>query len=57
MHRVASPFLTSLVIISFIKVTTILDPDAPIGWPKAIAPPFTLTISFGIFNSLITAKL
>ena len=49
MHRVASPFLTSLVIISFIKVTTILDPDAPIGWPKAIAPPFTLTISFWYF--------
>ena len=57
MHKVPNPLLTSLLIISCIKVTIILVPDAPIGWPRAMAPPFTFTISFGIFSSLMTAKL
>ena len=39
------------------SVTRILVPDAPIGWPKAIAPPLTLTFSFGIDNVFKTAIL
>ena len=38
-------------------MTTTLQPDAPIGCPRAIAPPFTFIISNGIFKSLATAKL
>ena len=38
-------------------MTTILAPEAPIGCPRAIAPPLTLTFSTGIFSSLITAIL
>lgn len=30
-------------------------PDAPIGWPSAQAPPFTLTISLERFNSCMNA--
>ena len=45
------------MIISWTSVTKILAPEAPIGWPKAIAPPLTLTFCSGIFNSLITAIL
>ena len=39
------------------RVTRILVPEAPIGWPKAIAPPLTLTFSFGIDNVFKTAIL
>ena len=56
-HNAAQPLLLFCLIISCIKVTNILVPDAPIGWPRAIAPPFTLTISLGIFSSSITAIL
>ena len=57
MQRVAKPFLTSRLIISCISVTSILVPDAPIGWPKAIAPPLTFTFSSGIERVFKTARL
>ena len=57
MQRVAKPFLESLLAISCKRVTTTLVPEAPIGCPKAIAPPLTLTFSFGKPKSFITAKL
>src|SRR5437660_7153720 len=37
------------------SVTTILAPDAPIGWPSAQAPPCTLTFSCGKESSCIAA--
>ena len=57
MQRVAKPFFTSRLIISWISVTSILVPDAPIGCPKAIAPPLTLTFSSGIESVFKTARL
>ena len=56
-HSVAKPFLTFRLIISCISVTNTLVPDAPIGWPKAIAPPLTFTFSSGIESAFNTAKL
>ena len=56
-HKVASPFFAFLFCISCKSVTNILAPEAPIGCPKAIAPPFTLTFSFGNPKSFITARL
>ena len=50
-HKVAKPFLELRLTISCIKVTIILAPEAPIGCPKAIAPPLTFIFSFGIFKS------
>ena len=38
-------------------MTTIRVPEAPIGWPSAIAPPNGFTFSVGIFKSLMTAIL
>ena len=43
--------------ISWMSVTRILVPDAPIGWPNAIAPPLTFTFSSGKDNVFITAIL
>ena len=57
MQSVASPFFESLLIISCKSVTRILVPDAPIGCPRAIAPPLTFNFSSGNFKSFITAKL
>ena len=45
MHSVARPFLASRFCISYSSVTSTRAPDAPIGWPSAIAPPLTLTLS------------
>ena len=56
-HKVANPFLTFLFCISCISVTKILAPEAPIGCPKAIAPPLTFTFSSEMPKSFITAKL
>ena len=56
-HRVAKPLCTSLLIISCIKVTSILVPEAPIGCPRAIAPPLTCTFSSGIESVFKTAIL
>ena len=39
------------------SVTIILVPEAPIGWPRAIAPPLTFTFSSGIERVFKTAKL
>ena len=56
-HNVARPFLEFLFNISCISVTKTLVPDAPIGWPRAIAPPFTVTFSIGRDNYFTTAQL
>src|SRR5690606_19130913 len=45
MHRVARPFLASRRTISCSRVTSMRQPDAPIGWPMAMAPPFTFTLA------------
>ena len=44
MHRVARPFLALRRPISCSRVTSTRAPEAPIGWPMAMAPPFTFTI-------------
>ena len=54
-HKVAKPFVTFLFCISWINVTNILAPEAPIGWPSAIAPPFTFKLLVSQPNSLLTA--
>src|SRR4051812_22203314 len=41
MHSAARPFLVSRFCISCRSVTSTRAPDAPIGWPMAIAPPLT----------------
>ena len=56
-QREAQPLLLFSLIISWIKVTIILAPDAPIGWPNAIAPPLTLTIFFGILENKNNKRL
>ena len=53
-QRVAKPFFNFLLCISCINETKILAPEAPIGCPKAIAPPLTLTLSDEKPNSLFT---
>ena len=40
MHRVARPFLALRRPISCSRVTSTRAPEAPIGWPMAMAPPF-----------------
>ena len=57
MHSDATPLLTSRLIISCISVTSILVPEAPIGCPNAMAPPFTFTYSSGMESVFITARL
>ena len=42
MHRVARPSCESVRTSSWTSVTTIRAPLAPIGWPSATAPPWTL---------------
>ena len=39
-----------------IRVTTILAPEQPRGWPKDTAPPFTFILSFGNPNICALAK-
>ena len=56
MHSVARPFLASRLVISCSSVTSTRAPEAPIGWPSAIAPPFTLTLSVSQPRSLLTAQ-
>ena len=56
MHKVARPFLASRLIISCKSVTNTRVPEAPIGWPIAIAPPLTLTLSVSQPRSLLTAQ-
>ena len=44
-QRLANPRFAALFFISYNKVTSILVPLAPIGCPKATAPPLTFTLS------------
>ena len=45
LHIIAAPLLRFLWFNACIKVTRILAPEHPKGWPNDTAPPFTLTIS------------
>src|SRR6267378_2262711 len=56
MHSVAKPFLASRFCISCSSVTSTRAPDAPTGWPIAIAPPLTLTLEVSQPRSLLTAQ-
>src|ERR1019366_5683716 len=42
--------------ISCSSVTSTRAPEAPIGWPSAIAPPLTLTLEVSQPRSLLTAQ-
>src|SRR5258708_12556574 len=44
MHNEARPRFASRFCISCSSVTRMRQPEAPIGWPSAMAPPFTLTL-------------
>ena len=50
------PFLALRRCISCSSVTRMRQPDAPIGWPMAMAPPFTLTLLVSQPISLFTAQ-
>src|SRR6266481_1323064 len=56
MHSVARPFLASRFCISCNSVTSTRAPEAPTGWPIAIAPPLTLTLEVFQPRSLLTAQ-
>src|SRR5829696_4336575 len=55
MHSVARPFFAPRFCISNRSVVRTRAPDAPIGWPMAMAPPFTFTIAGSQPMSLLTA--
>src|SRR5437763_1585671 len=44
-HSDASPRFASRFCISCSSVTRMRQPEAPIGWPSAIAPPFTAKVN------------
>src|SRR5665213_18129 len=56
MHNVARPFLALRFCISYNSVTKIRVPEAPMGWPSAMAPPLTLTLSASKPSSRLTAQ-
>ena len=56
MQSVARPFLALRFCISYSSVISTRAPDAPIGWPMAIAPPLTLTLPVSQPRSLLTAQ-
>ena len=56
MQSVARPFLALRRAISCSRVVSTRAPEAPIGWPIAIAPPLTLTIAGSQARSLLTAS-
>src|SRR6266480_2123471 len=56
MHNDASPRLALRLTISCSSVTRTRHPDAPIGWPSAMAPPFTLILDVSHPISLLTAQ-
>src|SRR5438045_8886040 len=56
MQSDARPFLASRRAISYSSVTSIRQPDAPNGWPSAIAPPLTLILLVSQPISLLTAQ-
>jgi len=53
----AIPYLPLFYFKTVIKLWTILAPDIPIGWPKATAPPLTLTFSGLRSNNFILANV
>src|SRR5690554_405977 len=57
MHSDATPRLRPRCLRALIRVMMIREPDEPIGWPRAQAPPCTLTFSAGNFNSLMAARV
>src|SRR6266581_1533095 len=57
MQRLAIPRLPPVFRSAPIKVTRMRAPDAPIGWPSAQAPPWTLTFSCGSPCSFIAAMV
>lgn len=50
-HRVASPLLAPRRCISCTKADEDPQPEAPMGWPVAMAPPLTLTFSLSHSSS------
>src|SRR5262249_24723975 len=56
-QRVARPYRPSRRASSWTSVATIRAPDAPIGCPRAIAPPLTLTLSHSNPSSRPSAKV
>ena len=56
-HMVAKPYLVWVLCIWWSKVAEIRAPEQPNGCPKAIAPPFTLTMDSFNPKSLIQAML
>src|SRR5674476_15500 len=56
MHNVARPFLALRRCISNSSVVRMRAPEAPIGWPMAMAPPLTLTFAVSQPRSLLTAQ-
>ena len=52
-HMATNPVVRSLRSSSSSKVPTSMAPVAPMGWPRAIAPPLTFTRSGSSFRSRI----
>ena len=48
MHRAATPFLPPVRARAFRRVTRIRQPEAPMGCPRAMAPPHMLTCVCGL---------
>src|SRR6266702_4861261 len=57
MQRLAIPRLPPVFLSAPMRVTRMRAPDAPIGWPSAQAPPWTLTRSCGRACSFIAAMV
>jgi len=55
-QRETKSFLALRRCISWSKVTRNRRPEAPIGWPSAMAPPFTFTSASSRPNSLCTVS-
>ena len=53
MQRLATPRFNPRSCNAAMSVVVIRAPLAPIGWPSAVAPPFTLIFSCGIPRSRI----
>mmetsp|Transcript_104298 Transcript_104298/g.319306 ORF Transcript_104298/g.319306 Transcript_104298/m.319306 type:complete len:222 (-) Transcript_104298:370-1035(-) len=56
MHSVARPRRLPVRRISWRRSTAMRHPEAPIGWPMAIAPPLTLTLDVSHPRPWFTAK-
>src|SRR5690606_1439744 len=56
MQSVASPLRASRRPISWSRVVSTRAPEAPMGWPMAMAPPLTFTMSGFQPSSLPTAR-